>query len=143
MNKNRLAGKAIAGSIGLALTIALSSYSQVAAQNTPRNSRAPAQQQTAKPAEIPKPSLKSPPSIDKPTQVSLGFSLINLGRINQTDETFEIGGFLQATWQDKRLAFDPNAVGDKVVRYTPEQIWEPALTIFNSHQLLSCVKLQQ
>jgi Neurotransmitter-gated ion-channel ligand binding domain len=40
--------------------------------------------------------------------------------------------FLQATWQDPRLAFDPNAVGDKVVRYTPEQIWEPALTIFNS-----------
>jgi Neurotransmitter-gated ion-channel ligand binding domain len=137
MNKNQLAAKVMAGLVSLALTVVMSNYSPVAAQNTPRNS--PVQQATttatqpaAKPAETRKPSIKSDRSIDKPTLVSVGFSLINLGRINQTDETFDVSGFLQATWQDPRLAFDPNAVGDKVIRYTPEQIWEPALTIFNS-----------
>ena len=140
MNKNRLAVKVMAGLVSLALivVVCLSNYFPVAAQNTPRNSPAPqaetaaTQPAAAKPEETRKPSLKSAPSIDKPTQVSLGFSVLNLGRINQTDETFDISGFLYATWQDQRLAFDPNTVGDKVVRYTPEQIWEPALTIFNS-----------
>ena len=133
MNKNRLAAKVMAGLVSLALTVALSSYSQVAAQNTPaKQQTTAATQPAAKPAEIAKPSLKSPPSTNKPTQVSLGFSILNLGRINQTDETFDISGFLYATWQDQRLKFDPKAVSDQVVRYTPEQIWEPALTIFNS-----------
>ncbi|MEG3876041.1 hypothetical protein QT972_01480 [Microcoleus sp. herbarium7] len=139
MKKNQLAVKVLLPCLGLALTFIISNNFPVAAQNTPSNSPAPAQQQTttaapqtAKPAESPKPSLKSPPSVDKPTEVSLGFSVLNLGRINQTDETFDVSGFLYATWQDKRLAFDPKAVGDQVVRYTPEQVWEPALTIFNS-----------
>ena len=105
MNKNRLAAKVMAGLVSLALTVVMSNYSPVAAQNTPRNS--PVQQPTtaatqpaAKPAETRKPSIKSDPSIDKPTQVSVGFSLINLGRINQTDETFDVSGLLQGTWQD-------------------------------------------
>ncbi|MEG4321785.1 MULTISPECIES: hypothetical protein [unclassified Microcoleus] len=139
MNKNRLATKVLAGLVSLALTVVvvLSSYSPVAAQNTPIDS--PASETTtavtepeAKPKQTPKPSIKNRPNADKPTEVSVGFSLLNLGRINQTDETLDVSGFLYATWQDPRLAFDPNTVGDQVVRYTPEQIWEPALTIFNS-----------
>lgn len=39
-------------------------------------------------------------------------------------------------------AFDPKAVGDKVVRYTPEQIWEPALTIFKSQSAPKRGKVQ-
>ncbi|MCC3409373.1 MAG: hypothetical protein JGK17_28210 [Microcoleus sp. PH2017_10_PVI_O_A] len=137
-NKNQPAAKVMAGLVSLALTVAvaLSNYSPVAAQNIPSNS--PVQQPTtaatqpaAKPAETRKPSLKSPPIADKPTEVSLGFWLNNLGRINQTDETFDVSGFLYAT-PARPTAFDPNVVGDKVVSYTPEQIWESALTIFNS-----------
>ncbi|MBD2102808.1 hypothetical protein [Leptolyngbya sp. FACHB-261] len=80
-------------------------------------------------------SLSSPPNANQPTQVALGFHLLNLGRINQTEETFNVTGFLYAFWQDPRLRFDPQQVGDQVVRYTPEQIWEPTLTIFNSQDL--------
>jgi hypothetical protein len=80
-------------------------------------------------------SLKSPPNVDKPTEVALGFYVLNLSHINQADETFDVTGFLYVTWKDKRLAFDPKEVGDKVVRYTPDQIWEPSLTIFNSQSL--------
>jgi hypothetical protein len=88
----------MAGLVNLALTVVMWNYSPVAAQNTPRNS--PVQQPTtaatqpaAKPAETRKLSIKSYLSIDKPTQVSVGFSPINLGRINQTDETFDVSGF--------------------------------------------------
>ncbi|WP_293129022.1 hypothetical protein [Microcoleus sp. bin38.metabat.b11b12b14.051] len=107
MNKNRLTANVITGLVTLALTIVLSSYRPVVAQNTAENSPAPKtttalQESAAKPAEIAKPSLKSPPSTDKPTEVSLGFSVLNLGRINQADETFDISGFLYAAWQDKQ-----------------------------------------
>lgn len=137
--KNRLAAQAIAALVSLALTVALSIYSPVVAQNTRGNSPTPTRTATtaakapaAQPPEISKPSLKSPPNTDKPTEVSLGFYLINLGRINQSDETIDVSGYFAATWQDPRLAFDPKAVGDTVIRYTPEKIWEPNLTIVNA-----------
>lgn len=139
MNNNRLKAQTISALVTLALTIALFTYSPVAAQNTPTNSPAPAPTPTtaataptAPPLETPKAALKTPPNADKPTEVAVGFYLTNLGRINQSDETFDISGYLSATWQDRRLAFDPKAVGDREMRYSPEKIWEPALTIVNS-----------
>ncbi len=90
---------------------------------------------TSKTVTDAKQSLKSPPNVDKPTEVALGFYVLNLSHINQADETFDVTGFLYVTWKDTRLSFDPQEVGDKVVRYTPDQIWEPSLTIFNSQSL--------
>ncbi|MEG4530127.1 hypothetical protein [Microcoleus sp. D2_18a_D3] len=139
MNNNRLKAHTISALVSLALTAALFTYSPVAAQNTPTNSPAPAPRSTTAatapttpPLETPKAGLKSPPNADKPTEVAIGFYLTNIGRINQSDETFDVSGYLSATWQDRRLAFDPNAVGDTEIRYTPEKIWEPVLTIVNS-----------
>ncbi|MFB8797118.1 MAG: hypothetical protein U7126_23495 [Microcoleus sp.] len=125
--------------LGLALTFIISNYSHVAAQETPRNSLVTQQQKTttatvAPIAKLPeaKPSLKTLPNPDKPTEVAVGFYLTNLGRINQSDETVDVSGYLSANWQDKRLVFNPKAVGDTEIRYSPEKIWEPALTIVNS-----------
>ncbi|MEG4631251.1 hypothetical protein QUB56_16870 [Microcoleus sp. AR_TQ3_B6] len=135
--KNRLAARSIAALVSLALTVALFIYSPVVAQNPRRNSPTPTATTAAKnPAtqrpENSQPSFKSPPNTDGPTEVSLGFYLINLGRINQSDETIDVSGYFAATWQDPRLAFDPKTVGDTVIRYTPEKIWEPNLTIVNA-----------
>jgi hypothetical protein len=80
-------------------------------------------------------SLRTPPSVDQPTRVSIGFYVLNLGKINQTDETFDIAGTVTTSWVDKRLAFSPSEAGENVVRYTPEQIWVPELTIVNSANL--------
>ncbi|MEG4838514.1 MULTISPECIES: hypothetical protein [unclassified Microcoleus] len=139
MNNNRLKAHTISALVSLALTAALFTYSPVAAQNTPTNFPAAAPRSTTAatapttpPLETPKAGLKSPPNADKPTEVAIGFYLTNIGRINQSDETFDVSGYLSATWQDRRLAFDPNAVGDTEIRYTPEKIWEPVLTIVNS-----------
>jgi hypothetical protein len=78
------------------------------------------------------PSLKSPPIIDRPTDVTVGFTASNIDRINQSDETFDISGFLSLTWQDRRLKFNPDNVKDRIVRHNPDLIWEPKLTILNS-----------
>lgn len=140
MKKHKLPVKLLISGLALTLTLMMSSYVPVAAQDNSSNLAVPLPKQTTTVTVTPptakapeaKPSLKTPPNPQKPTEVSLGFSLVNLGRINQADETFDVSGFLYATWQDPRLTFDPKIVGDEVVRYTPEQIWEPALTIFNS-----------
>lgn len=139
MNNNRLKAHTISALVSLALIAALFAYSPVAAQNTPRNSPASASRPTTAtttkptaPPETPKAALKTPPNADKPTEVAVGFYLTNLGRINQSDETFDVSGYLSANWQDPRLAFNPKAVGDTEIRYTPEKIWEPVLTIVNS-----------
>lgn len=134
MNRNPLA-VVLLSFLGLALTFIISSYSDVAAQKPPRNSSVPrpatVTRAKAKLAEA-KPSLKSSPNPDKPTEVAVGFYLINLGRINQSDETFDVSGYLSANWQDERLAFDPKVVGDTEKHENPEQVWEPALTIVNA-----------
>jgi hypothetical protein len=79
----------------------------------------------------PKRSLKAPPSTDKPTEVALGFYVMNLGKIDQTNETFDLAGLVTTSWKDERLKFDPSDVGDRVMRYSPDQIWTPELTIVN------------
>jgi hypothetical protein len=67
--------------------------------------------------------------------VALGFYVLNIGKINQTDETFDISGLVTTTWVDKRLAFQPSDVGDQVMRYTADEIWVPELTIINAANL--------
>jgi hypothetical protein len=86
-------------------------------------------------AEAPKQTLKSPPNPERPTEVSLAFFVLNLGRINQTDETMDLGGLVTTTWMDKRLAFTPSEGEEKVRRYTLDQIWVPELTIINAANL--------
>lgn len=115
--------------IGIALQ-----NSPVEAKNRVNKSSPPLQQPIGRYplTENIQPSLKSPPIVDRPTSVAVGFTASNIDRINQADETFDISGFLSATWQDRRLKFNPDDVGDRVIRYNTDLIWEPKLTILNS-----------
>jgi hypothetical protein len=83
----------------------------------------------------PKRSLKTPPTIGKPTEVALGFYVLNMGKIDQTNETFDLAGLVTTTWKDERLKFSPSELGEDVVRYTADQIWVPELTIVNAANL--------
>jgi hypothetical protein len=93
---------------------------------------APARAEPPTGKETPKRPLKAPPNVDTPTKVSLGFYALNLGKINQYDETFDVVGLLTTQWEDRRLAFDPASVGEGVVRYTADAIWVPEITILNA-----------
>jgi hypothetical protein len=65
----------------------------------------------------------------------MGLYVLNLGKINQTDETFDIAGLLTTTWKDERLKFEPAVVGESVMRFKPDDIWTPELSIVNAANL--------
>jgi hypothetical protein len=92
-------------------------------------------QPPATPTEWPKGTQKTPPHPNVPTEVKLGFYVLNLGKIDQTNETMDIAGLITTSWIDPRLAFDPMKFGDGVARPTPDQIWTPELTVINAANL--------
>lgn len=47
----------------------------------------------------------------EPVEVSLGLYLIQVSNLDQIQQTFEIEGYLEASWSDPRLAFDAAAFG--------------------------------
>jgi hypothetical protein len=94
------------------------------------------------PKEWPKGMQKIPPSADEPTEVKLGFYVLNLGKIDQLNETMDIVGLMTTSWMDPRLAFDANSFGYSVARPTSDQIWTPELTVINAANLQRKTLLQ-
>jgi hypothetical protein len=87
------------------------------------------------PKEWSKGMQRTPPSPGTPTEVKLGFYVLNLGKIDQINETMDLVGLVTTSWTDPRLAFDASAFGERVARPAPDQIWMPELTIINAVNL--------
>jgi hypothetical protein len=87
------------------------------------------------PREWPKGTQRIPPNPKAPTEVKLGFYVLNLGKIDQLNETMDLVGLVTTSWTDPRLAFDPTVFGERVARPAPDQIWMPELTILNAATL--------
>jgi len=51
----------------------------------------------------------------EPVEVSLGMYLTNLVSIDESRETFEVGGYLMAKWNDPRLRFRQKVVGPRPI----------------------------
>ena len=91
-----------------------------------------------KPAEKTDPeNLKSYPTKAKPVKVSIGLHMSNLANIDQSTESFDIGGYLLYTWRDPRLAYQqqPHESGGK--DSSLDQIWHPALEMVNTKASIS------
>ncbi len=75
-----------------------------------------------------------------PVPVSLGVYLIQLSNLDQILQTFEIEGYLEASWDDPRLAFDAARFGagvkvdhdDRALAKLGEQVWWPSLEFVNA-----------
>jgi len=71
-----------------------------------------------------------------PIEVSIGLYVTNIVAIDETRESFEIGGYLVAQWRDPRLAIKPAASATPehgVVRqFEREDIWGPHIEAANS-----------
>lgn len=84
--------------------------------------------------------LHQSPTLGKtPVLVSIGLYVTNLVAIDEARETFEVGGYLKATWQDPRLAL-PAGRDDKMLRtFTTQDIWTPQIesTHTISHKTIS------
>jgi hypothetical protein len=87
------------------------------------------------PKEWPKGTQKTPPNTNGPTEVKLGFYVLNLGKISQTDETCDIAGLVTTSWTDPRLKFNASEFGDDAARPSIDQIWTPELTVVNAANL--------
>jgi hypothetical protein len=74
---------------------------------------------------------QSPTGGKTPVEVSVGLYITNFVSIDETRETFEVGGFLTGQWQDPRLAL----AGDhqQALRsFRMEDLWVPAIEGANS-----------
>jgi Neurotransmitter-gated ion-channel ligand binding domain len=92
----------------------------------------------SKPAEKTEPeNLKSYPIEAKPIKVSIGLHMSNLANIDQTTESFDIGGYLMYTWRDFRLAYQPLSNGSAGKDSSLDQIWHPALEMVNTKASIS------
>jgi hypothetical protein len=93
---------------------------------------------TSKAAKIaPKKSVedlhRSPTSGKAPVDVAVGLYITNFVAIDETRETFEVGGFLTGQWRDPRLALPPDQVKsgsnepETPRTLNPEEVWGPAI----------------
>ena len=88
------------------------------------------------------PAKTSTPAVDlrqhptggrTPVEVSIGLYITNLVAIDETRESFEVGGYLTARWLDARLALPPGQANAPASRnFRPEEIWTPAVEAANS-----------
>jgi len=77
-----------------------------------------------------------------PVEVSVGLYVTNLVAIDETRETFEVGGYLIGVWQDSRLALPADARSEQTGSSTAsvatprtfrvEDIWTPPIEAANS-----------
>jgi Neurotransmitter-gated ion-channel ligand binding domain len=66
--------------------------------------------------------------------VSVGLYITNFVAIDETRETFEVGGYLTAKWLDPRLVLPSNAAGEQAGPRTfrQDELWTPAIESANS-----------
>jgi hypothetical protein len=75
----------------------------------------------------------SPTNGEAPVDVAVGLYITNFVAIDETRETFEVGGFVTAQWRDPRLALTPGQAEsssnelEKPRTLDPEGVWGPAI----------------
>jgi hypothetical protein len=81
--------------------------------------------------------LDHPTGGKTPVEVSIGLYVTNLVSIDETRESFEIGGYAEAKWKDPRLALSAYPTTSATDRarlrnFKPDQIWMPAIQATNT-----------
>ena len=74
--------------------------------------------------------LRRPPT-DGPVDVAVGLYITNVVAIDETRETFEVGGYLAGQWQDPRLVLPGNPPGKRRT-FRLQDLWTPAIEAANS-----------
>jgi hypothetical protein len=75
---------------------------------------------------------QSPTGGKAPVDVSVGLYITNFVAIDESRETFEVGGFLTGQWQDPRLVLPAMQISNNHEQETPrtfrlEELWAPAI----------------
>jgi hypothetical protein len=89
---------------------------------------APALAATTKPDAQPTVDLRQSPTGGKtPVEVAVGLYITNIVSIDETRESFEVGGFITAQWKDPRLALPEGQEQTTPREFLKEQLWSPAI----------------
>jgi hypothetical protein len=78
------------------------------------------------------PKIAFPTSFELPLKISVALYLIDFSRINGREETFDLQGYLIATWVDPALATPPGEKERGVRRLPPDQLWTPNYEFTNA-----------
>jgi Neurotransmitter-gated ion-channel ligand binding domain len=70
---------------------------------------------------------QSPTGATAPVEVSVGLYITNFVGIDETRETFEVGGYVTAQWQDPRLALPADQQQAAPRTFRLEDLWSPAI----------------
>jgi len=77
--------------------------------------------------------LEPPDHQIKPIKVTTGVYISNLIDLDQTNENFEVMGYLYSSWKDVRLSFDAKKKGlQQLKSYKVGDVWTPKLRLVNS-----------
>jgi len=77
--------------------------------------------------------LEPPEHQSKPIKVTTGVYISNLIDLDQTNETFEVMGYLYSSWKDLKLSFDAKEKGlQQLKSYKAGDVWTPKLKFLNS-----------
>jgi hypothetical protein len=66
--------------------------------------------------------VTNPPNPNGPTIVGVGFFVNDIRGIDPVRDEFQFRGYVRGIWCDPRHAFDPNAVGQRELVFTGEQV---------------------
>lgn len=91
-------------------------------------------------ADEPPPRALTPPDPGAPTPVEVSLYDVEIYRIDEREQTFEVGARLSLSWWDGRLTFDPAETGAEVQIYQGEaaaekldkDVWWPSFEIADS-----------
>lgn len=67
-----------------------------------------------------------------PVKVAVGLYITNFIAIDETRETFEVGGYLTAKWTDPRLVLPAGTANAAPRSFRLEELWTPAIESANS-----------
>jgi hypothetical protein len=86
----------------------------------------------AKPAKSEVDLRKHPTDGKTPVDVSVGLYITNVAAIDESRESFEVGGILSGTWHDPRLVSTSGQGQDKPREFRLEDLWTPAIEAANA-----------
>ncbi|KAK3597586.1 hypothetical protein CHS0354_030127 [Potamilus streckersoni] len=78
-------------------------------------------------------SVKPEPSDGSQFKLTVGLTLVNLDDVDDDNKVIETHSYMDQTWKDERLAWDPSDFNDVRVLHLPaDSIWIPDIALFNN-----------
>lgn len=80
-------------------------------------------------------AAETPPPVERPVRVEVGFFLVNLSGVAERSETFDADIYLDFRWRDPRLSFEgtePRRFLEEAAIAQLEDIWWPQVELVNT-----------